>query len=141
MATDSLKQLYQEYIEAVWHQRDLATMERYFTDDIVDHAAPPGQGPGLAGLRASFAMIQAAFPDWHITVEDMVEEGDKLVTRIAFTGTHRGPFFGIPATGRRIASGGTHTLRYADGKMAEHWSHSDDLGMMQQLGVVQMPGQ
>jgi steroid delta-isomerase-like uncharacterized protein len=141
MATDNLKELYREYIEVVWHQRNLAAMDRYFTDDTVDHAAPPGQGPGLAGLKVSFAMIQEAFPDWHITIEDMITEGDKLVARMAYTGTHRGPFFGIPATGRRIDSSGTHTLRYVGDKMAEHWSHSDDLRMMQQLGVVQMPGQ
>jgi steroid delta-isomerase-like uncharacterized protein len=141
MATDNLKQLYQEYIEAIWHQRDLAAMDRYFTEDTVDHAAPPGQAPGLAGLKVTFAMIQEAFPDWHITIEDMIVEGDKLVARMSVTGTHRGPFFGIPATGRRIATSGTHTLRYAGGKLAEHWSHSDDLRMMQQLGVVQMPGQ
>jgi steroid delta-isomerase-like uncharacterized protein len=141
MSEHDLKARYRRYIEAVWEQKNLAAMDDFFTDDTVDHAAPPGQGPGLAGLQQTFAMFFEAFPDWHITIEDMIAEDDKLVARISYTGTQRGSFFGIPATGRQIDSGGTHTLRFEGGKMAEHWSHSDDLRMMQQLGVIQMPGQ
>ena len=67
-------------------------------------------------------------------------DGDKIVARIVLRGTHQGPFFGIPATGRQVVVPGIHLMRYADGKMVEHWSNSDDLGMMGQLGVIPTMG-
>jgi predicted ester cyclase len=69
-----------------------------------------------------------------------VQEGDLLLTRIRTRGTHKGTFFGIPATGRTFHSTGIHILRYKDGKIAEHWGNSDDLGMMNQLGALVMQG-
>ncbi len=57
-------------------------------------------------------MFLEAFPDFHITIEDLIAEGDKLVARVSFTGTHRGVYHGIPATNRAIASSGTHIVRY-----------------------------
>ena len=141
MSTYDLKARYREYMEEIWNQRNLDALDRYFTADIVDHAAPPGQVAGLLGLEQTMSMFLEAFPDWQTTIEDMIVEGDNLVVRISYTATHRGVFFGIAATGRRIDSGGTHILRFEGDKMAEHWSHSDDLRMMQQLGVIQMLGQ
>lgn len=141
MSNKSLKELYREYIEEIWNRKNLAAMDKYFTPDIVDHDAPPGQKPGLEGLKETFAMMQAAFPDWRIVIEKEVEEGDTVVTRIRTSGTHQGNFFGMPATGRQFQSKGIHILRYQDGKMAEHWGNSDDLGMLHQLGAIQMVGQ
>lgn len=139
--TESLKQIYREYIELMWNQRRLDLAARYFSADTIDHTAPPGQGPGVDGLLETFRMIQAAFPDWHITCELEVAEGDMVVARINTSGTHSGePFFGIPASGRSFRSTGTHILRFKDGKMVEHWSNTDDLGLMIQLGVIQLPG-
>lgn len=83
----------------------------------------------------------AAFPDFHATIEDMVAEGDKVVVRVTATGTHQGDFMGIPATGKPFKYQEIHIARIADGKMAEHWGVEDTLGMLQQLGVVQLPGQ
>lgn len=138
--TTGLKELYAAYIEEMWDRKDLSRASNWFAEDIVDHSAPPGQGPGLAGLLALFRMMHAAFPDWNVRIELQVEEGDLLVSRIATSGTHTGTFFGIPATGRTFQSTSTQILRYRDGKMVEHWSNGDDLGMMMQLGVIQMPG-
>jgi predicted ester cyclase len=75
-----------------------------------------------------------------MTVEDIVAEGDKVVTRGTFSGTHKGEFMGINPTGKRISVGVIEILRIADGKMVEHWNLVDSLGMMQQLGVVPPPG-
>ena len=135
------KERYRQYIETIWHERDVEAADRFIAGDIVDHAAPPMQGPGLAGLKETFRMFIAAFPDARITIEELLADGDKVVARIVLRGTHRGPFFGIPATGRQIVVPGIHIMRYADGKMAEHWSNSDDLGMMGQLGVIPAPGE
>ena len=137
----NLKTLFAEYIEEIWNQKNLAAMDKYFTADIVDHDAPPGQKPGLTGLKETMTMMQAAFPDWRVVIEKAVEEGDTVVARIRSSGTHQGNFFGIPATGRPFKATGIHILSYRDGKMSEHWGNSDDLGMMQQLGVIKMSGQ
>jgi steroid delta-isomerase-like uncharacterized protein len=140
MTTVGLKELYTAYIEEMWDRKDLSRATNWFAEDIVDHSAPPGQGSGLAGLLAIFRMMHAAFPDWKVRIELQLEENDLLVSRIATSGTHTGTFFGIPATGRTFQSTSIHILRYSDGKMIEHWSNGDDLGMMVQLGVIQMPG-
>lgn len=135
------KERYRQYIEAVWHDRDVEAADRFIAEGIIDHAAPPMQGPGRAGLKETFSMFLNAFPDARITIEEMLAEGDKIVARIVLRGTHQGPFFGIPATGRSVVVPGIHIMRYADGMMTEHWSNSDDLGMMGQLGVIPAPGE
>ncbi|MFN8515415.1 MAG: ester cyclase [Chloroflexia bacterium] len=95
-----------------------------------------GAGCGAGGADRDLRMFLDAFPDAHIDIEDLLADGDKIVARIVLRGTHQGPFFGIPATGRPVVVPGIHLMRYADGKMTEHWSNSDDLGMMGQLGVI-----
>jgi predicted ester cyclase len=133
---ESNKARFREYIEEVWHRGNLAEMDQYFTIDHQDHSAPPGQGAGLAGMKPIFAMFQGAFSDIEVSVDDQIAEGDKLVCLNTFRVTHTGSFFGIPATGRRVTVTQTHTFRMECGKMAEHWSNSDDLGMLRQLGVI-----
>jgi predicted ester cyclase len=71
----------------------------------------------------------------------MIAEGDKVVTRFTMRGTHQGEFMGIAPTGRRVEMTGIDIIRFSDGKMVEHWGNTDDLGMMQQLGVIPEPGQ
>jgi predicted ester cyclase len=86
-------------------------------------------------------MFREAFPDSYFTVEDMVAEGDKVATRKTFHGTHRGEFLAIPPTGQQISIGLIDIVRVADGKVVEHWSIADNLGMMRQLGVIPVPGE
>ena len=86
-------------------------------------------------------MFRGAFPDSHFTVEDMVAEGDKVVTRKTFHGTHEGEFMGIPPSGRSVSMGLIDIVRISEGRVVEHWSEGDSLGMMQQLGVIPRPGQ
>jgi predicted ester cyclase len=86
-------------------------------------------------------MFRQAFPDSYFTVEDMVAEGDKVATRKSFRGTHQGEFMGIPPTGQRVSIGLIDIVRIADRKVVEHWSMGDNLGLMQQLGVIAEPRQ
>lgn len=101
-----------------------------------DHTNPPGMQEGVAGHKAIVALFRAAFPDGRWDIEDLICEGDKIVARTTFRGTHGGDFFGIPPTGKRVEMGGVHIMRVAEGRVAEHWGSNDDLGMMRQLGVV-----
>jgi predicted ester cyclase len=81
-------------------------------------------------------MFRAAFPDGSMTIEDMIAEGDKVVTRKSYRGTHQGEFLSIPPTGRQIRVGLIDIMRIVDGKVVEHWNVGDDLGMLQQLGAL-----
>ena len=83
--------------------------------------------------------MHSAFPDLQMNVEDMIAEGDKVVARVRMSGTHQGEFMGIDPTGNRVEISGIDILRVADGKIVEHWGNFDDLGMMQQLGVIEQP--
>ena len=80
--------------------------------------------------------VRAAFPDGRMTVEDMIAEGDKVVTRYTSRGTHKGDFMGIPATGKEIVVTGIVISRIAKGKIAEDWEEFDGVGLFQQLGVI-----
>lgn len=81
-------------------------------------------------------IFQNAFPDMKGAVEDVVAEGNKVAVRFSGTGTHQGEFFGIPPTGKPIKSTGINIFRIEDGKIVEHWNNADDLGVLQQLGVI-----
>lgn len=94
---------------------------------------------GLEGHNAIVALFRAAFPDQWWQIEDLIAEGDRVVARTTMTGTHRGDFFGIPATGRAVTLSGVHIMRIADGRIAEHWGNNDDLGLMRQLGAIPEP--
>lgn len=139
-SVQNLKELYREYVEVVWNQKNLAALDTYLSPDFMDHTAPPGTPPGLEGTRQLFAMLQAAFPDYQTTIELQVAEGDLLVSRLIERGTQRGVLFGIPPTGRLITLTSTRIVRVRDGKMCEHWGNSDELGLMQQLGAIQILG-
>jgi predicted ester cyclase len=131
-----MKELYWRYIAEVWDQRRTERLEQFFTPDHLDHDAPPGQGLGIDHLRAVMAYMQSAFPDCSVRIEELYVDGPTLIARITFSGTHRGESFGLAPTGRRVEIGQIHILRFRDGKMAEHWSKSDDLLMLRQPGAV-----
>jgi predicted ester cyclase len=86
-------------------------------------------------------MYLTAFPDLHFTVEDIIAEGDKVVTRLTCRGTQQGAFMGIPPTGKQATVTAIDINRFAGGKSVEHWLNMDTLGLLQQLGVIPAPGQ
>ena len=141
MSAEENKTLVREVIEEVWNRGDLEAVDRYFADDYVDHAPLPGQAPGPEGYRAAVSAIREAFPDLHLTLEDIFGEGDKVAFRYTMEGTHRGDFVGIPPTGKPVSVGGMIIARVAEGKAVERWANLDTLGLMQQLGVIPPPEQ
>ncbi len=108
--------------------------------NAISHEVPPDYPAGLEGWKAFWIDFRAAFPDLHISIEETIAEGDKVVCRCTMRGTHRGEFMGIPATGKQIEVTGVDVAHFAGGKGVEHWAFYDELGMMQQLGVVSAPG-
>jgi steroid delta-isomerase-like uncharacterized protein len=134
--SEQYKTAARNFIEKGLNQKDLAAFERYFSRDLIDHALPPGLPPGLEGRKIFASALLAAFPDLQVAVEDLVAEGERLVTRYSVRGTHKGDLMGIPATGREISITGVAIDRFENGLSVEHWEIIDQLGMMQQLGVV-----
>jgi steroid delta-isomerase-like uncharacterized protein len=116
---------------------DLGGFFDHVADDFVDHETGPGVEPTKAGTRQLFEMITAGFPDLRFEAEDVLESGDKVVARVRVTGTNRGDFMGIPASGKSIDVQAIDILRFdADGLVHEHWGVMDIMSMMQQIGAV-----
>lgn len=106
-------------------------------DDFVERDALPGLPPTKAGVIEYFRMLVAAFPDLHMVPEDVIASGDKAVARVRVTGTHKGQFMGMAATGKRVEMQLIDITRFGDdGRAREHWGVADQLAMMQQLGVI-----
>lgn len=110
-------------------------------DEIVDPDVRavipmPIEAKGPEGVKHVFATLHEAFPDLHISVEDVIAEGDKVVARERITGTHRGDYMGLPATGKQVAYNEIVIARFADGRIIETWGVVDVLSLMKQLGAV-----
>jgi steroid delta-isomerase-like uncharacterized protein len=108
--------------------------------DYTNHDAPD-PNIGSEGVKAGVTRFKKAFPDAQVQIVFQLAEGDKVVTRYTWSGTHQGEFVGIPATGKQVKWTATITFRIADGKIREAWYNMDAWGLMQQLGVVPTPGQ
>jgi len=139
VSAEGNKALIHEIIEEVWNKGDLAAIDSYFAPNYVDHTPFPGQGPGPEGYRQVVAAIRDAFPDLHLTLEDILSEGDKAAFRYTMRGTHQGQFMGIPPSGRPFSVEGMIIARVAEGKAVERWANLDTLGLMQQLGAIPSP--
>jgi steroid delta-isomerase-like uncharacterized protein len=96
---------------------------------------------GFEPYKQFIVMYFTAFPDGRFMIEDMIAEGDRVVVRQTFHGTHQGDLMGIPPTGKQVTATAILILRFANGKAVEEWFNNDDLGLLQQLGVVPALGQ
>jgi steroid delta-isomerase-like uncharacterized protein len=141
MGTQENKASGRRFVEEVINRGNFAVIDELSGPNFVDHSAPPGMPADRDGTKTFFTMLRAAFPDLHATIEDQVAEGDRVVQRVVTRGTMRGDFQGMPASGKEATWSGIHITRYADGKVVEHWSVIDQLGMLAQLGFAQAPGQ
>jgi len=140
MSTEENKALVRRYFEEVVNQKRLERADQFVAPDYLDHAAVPGQGPGLEEAKQQrWAMYFAAIPDLHVTIDDMVAEGDKVAVRCTVEGTPQGALLGIPPTGKSFRVSDYCIYRLVEGKVAENWEQIDALGAMQQMGVLPAP--
>src|SRR5918993_5819275 len=141
VSPDDNKAVIRAYVETIFNQKQVDRAGELVASDFVDHAALPGQAPGLEGVKQKWAMYLAGIPDLRVTIEELVAEGDKVAVRRSYAGTHRGELLGIPPTGKQVRISGISIFRLAEGKIAEHWEQLDRLALMQQLGALPTPGQ
>ena len=128
-----------DFVEETINQGRIDSTDRFVWEDVVEQVPFPGQGPGVEGLKDVLRGMRAGFPDIHFAIEEQIAEGDKVLSRFEWTGTHRGEFLGVPATGRPVKVWGMVIDRLVDGKIKETRIIMDTLGLMMQLGVIPPP--
>ncbi len=109
-------------------------------EDVVEQVPLPGQGPGIEGLKDILRAMRAGFPDLVFSIHEQIAEGEKVVSRFEWTGTHQGEFFGVPATGKPVSVWGIVIDRLEAGRIKDTRIIMDTMGMMMQLGVIPAPG-
>lgn len=114
----------------------LELIDELMAEDAVEHEALPiSTGELRRDFRAWVSELRKAFPDYHVQVEDVIAEGDRVATRERITGTNLGPLLGMPPTGRRMDIAGFDVVRVVDGRIVEHWGLADSWTMGRQLGI------
>jgi len=127
------------FVEEYQSRGDVSVGEELLGADFVDRSPFGPFSPDREGVLALFSFLRGAFPDLHAVIHDQLADGDKVVTRKTFHGTHKGEFMGIEPTGREVAFDVIDIVRVRDGKMVEHWNVVDSMALMQQLGAVPAP--
>ncbi len=139
MTPEDMKACARRIADELFSQGDLAVADEILAPDLIHHT-PETHVEGSEGAKQFVLALRRAFPDLSATVEDQIAEGDKLVQRIRWSGTHEGEFFGVPPTGKRVTAELMEIHRFgSDGKITEHWSSMDQLGLLQQLGAIATP--
>jgi steroid delta-isomerase-like uncharacterized protein len=139
MSTEENKALVRRAYEALNQGNWEVTYEAFSPDIVVHNASTTMQG--LEAYKQFVSAFLTAFPDARFTLEDVIAEGDTVVVRHTWRGSHTGNFRGIPPTGKQVSGTAIIITRNVNGKAVELWSNYDDLGLLQQLGVVPLPGQ
>ena len=139
--TEENKALFRRTYEELLNGGDFSVADELVATDFINHEAPRGRDRGPESMRGLATMLRTAFPDLHFEIEELVAEGDVVAGRLTMSGTHEGMLMGTPPTGNSVRQDHMHFVRFRDDKAVEHWGVRDDLGMMQQLGVIPEPGQ
>jgi predicted ester cyclase len=127
MSIEHNKAVVRRYLDEIINQGNFEVVDEIFAPDYLNHSAGPGFGQTRTEFLRSIVNVKAAFPDWHVTIEEMVAEGNLVVDRFRISATHSGSINGIAASGRRIETLGMHMWRVVDGKLAEGWYSTDAL--------------
>lgn len=141
MSTESNKAVEARFVSEVLNGRNLDAISEVMSDDYVEENPPPGQRPGRDGLRDFLGDMFTAFPDFEWTVEQMIADGESVMSWNTWRGTHHGAFLGMPATGRRVTVEAWVRDIIDDGKISSSRILMDSLSLMHQLGAIPPPAQ
>jgi len=131
------EQLVRDFVAIVKNERKLERMGDYFAADYVEHNETVSSfGKGIAGYQAFLGHLFAAYPDDKVTIEQLVASSDWVSYRASESGTHKGTFLNIPATGKHARWTEIQFFRIANGKIVEHWVDVDIFTWFQQLGII-----
>jgi len=141
MSAEEIKALERRLFEE-WNKSKealMALIDEYCAPDVIYHSAGGREIHGLKNFKRFMSEVYSAFPDIHVTLDDIVVEGDKVAIRYTWTGTHKGEIGGIPPTNKKVKVSVIQIDQLVNGKFMEGWERSDTLGLMQQLGLVPTP--
>lgn len=124
------------FFNEVVNQGKLDLIDELFSPDFVEHEAFPGLQPNREGVKQFFRMFRQAFPDVKFKLEFTFAKDDKVVSYITISGTHKGEFMGMAASGKQINIKAIDIVRFKDGKAVDHWGVTDAMAMMEQLGAI-----
>jgi steroid delta-isomerase-like uncharacterized protein len=126
-------------LHEIWNTGNAELIGEVYAGDFIAHWPASSEVPerrGIEGIRFGVERIRRAFPDWHEKVLDIFGSGDRVVSRYVSTGTHRGTFWGIEATGKRIEIQEISIFRIVEGRIAEQWCMFDELARLRQIGAT-----
>jgi steroid delta-isomerase-like uncharacterized protein len=138
MIAETNKAFVRHFMERAFNEGDLSIVDETLAPGAIDHQEPAGTDFAMH-LKAVITMLRAAFPDLHFELHELLAEGELVAFRSTMTGTHLGPFQGLPPTGKPISVAHMHFIRLLDGKTTDLWHVWDVAGLMRQLGVASTP--
>jgi steroid delta-isomerase-like uncharacterized protein len=138
MTPETNKILVRQFTERAFNEGDLTIVDVALTQDGIDHQEPLGTN-FATHLKAVITMLRTAFPDLHFEIHEMLAEGELVAFRSTMTGTHRGPFQGLPPTGKPVSVAHMHFVHLVEGKTSDLWHVWDTAGLMRQLGSAAAP--
>jgi steroid delta-isomerase-like uncharacterized protein len=121
---------------AAFNSGDVTVFDQVVSPEWVDNTLPSGRSPGHEGLKQALTLLRSAIPDLVCTIEDMLFDGNKIIARITFSGTHQGNFLGAPATGNQIRFIAFDIHQISNGQIGESWHLEDNLSFLQQVGII-----
>lgn len=137
--SEANKELIRRYQQA-YNTGDLDVLGDILAPGWATNSWPEGVPQSVESIKEFYAMAVSVFPDLHVTTEDLIAEGDKVVHRWTARGTHKGELFGLAPTGREVRAAGVSIFRIADGRIVEHIAFADELGFLEELGA-EIPGE
>lgn len=130
------KAIHRRVYEEIWNKGNLALIDELIADEYMFHRAGAPKGKGPEWYKGAYHFLLSAFPDIHCIIEDMIAEGDKVMTRTTLTATHKGDYMGVDPTGKKISVTEIDVVRFIDGKLVDEWGGIDRFELMQQLGAI-----
>jgi steroid delta-isomerase-like uncharacterized protein len=132
-------EIVRDFVDEVITRGNIEAAVKYVWEDVIEQVPLPGQGPGLEGLKDILRAMRTGFPDIVFSILEQIAEQDKVASRFEWSGTHKGEFLGIPATGRPVRVWGIVIDRLEDGRIKDTRILMDTVGLLGQLGVLPPP--
>ncbi len=136
MSSEGNQKAFQQVINEAFNKGNFQVLPALFHPDFVEHQF--GLHPTIEGLQGDIQFLRNAFPDFQLTIEELVADGDKVWARMTARGTNRGGFMG-PPNGKAFEAAVFDVVRFRDGRITEHWGSPDRFAMMSQLGLLPVP--
>lgn len=138
MSAEENKLLVRRFLEEVVNIGNLDVAGQFIAPTIHDHNMGP-EPLGLEEYKRHILAVRTTYPDFHVTIEDLIAQGDKVVARVTGCGTHLGRWWGVAPTGRQVTITGINIDRIVDGKIVEHWGEADTVSSLLQIGAIAEP--